>query len=193
MNTGISQREVLERELLSRPVSSLQHMLRSLAQVYPDLTELAVDGVFGEQTLEAVMRFQRKFGLPVTGVVDQSSWNAIRDRWLETEGENAESRAVRAFPSEGVRLEEGSDREYMILPQTMFQVLSRQFEGIVPDQADGFHGHASAQNAKWLQKAAGRPQTGVMDRATWDALSRLYEIFVVEELPDQPDHTGGWG
>lgn len=183
----------MERELLSRPVSSLQYMLRRLAQTDSDLTELAVDGLFGERTLEAVMRFQRKFHPPVTGTVDEGTWNAIRDRWLAMEAQRTDARAVRIFPSEGTRLEEGSTREYMIVPQTMFLVLSRQFEGIVPDRADGQHGPASAKNARWLQRAAGLPETGVMDQATWDALSRLYEIFVVKDLENRPAYTGGWG
>lgn len=193
MSAWMSNRELLERELLSRPVSSLQYMLRRLAQVYPDLTELVVDGVFGEQTLEAVMRFQRKFHPPVTGTVDQDTWNAIRDLWLAVEAGQSEARAVRAFPSEGIELEEGGTREYMIVPQTMFQVLSRQFEGITPDRADGLHGPASAKNARWIQRAAGLPETGTMDQATWGALSRLYEIFVVKDLENRPDYTGGWG
>lgn len=193
MSTLMSNRELLERELLSRPVSSLQYMLRRLAQAYPELTELVVDGVFDEQTLEAVMRFQRKFHPPVTGTVDQDTWNAIRDQWLAVETGQSEARAVRAFPSEGIEIEEGDIREYMIIPQTMFRVLSRQFEGIAPDDADGLHGPASAQNVRWLQRAAGLPGTGVMDQATWGALSRLYEIFVVKDLENQPRYTGGWG
>lgn len=193
MSAWIRDRELLERELLSRPVSSLQYMLRRLAQADPELTELVVDGVFGERTLEAVMRFQQKFHPPVTGVVDRDTWNAIRDRWLEAEERRSGTRAVRAFPSEGTHLEEGSSREYMVLPQTMFRILSRQFEGIVSDEADGLHGPASAENARWIQRSAGLPATGTMDRATWDALSRLYEIFVVMEGDGSQALTGGWG
>ena len=37
------------------------------------------------------------------------------------------------------------------------------------------------------------PVTGCMDKATWDALSHLYEIFVVQDTDCQPEFTGGWG
>ena len=77
------RREELERELLAQPVRGLQYMLRQLARRYARLPELAVDGIFGEQTLEAVMRLQRELQLPVTGVVDRITWNAIRDGWLK--------------------------------------------------------------------------------------------------------------
>ena len=81
----------------------------------------------------------------------------------------------------------------MIIPQTMFNVLSKHFNGITPCEADGNHGPASAANVRWLQKAAGLPETGCMNKATWDALSHLYEIFVVQDTDCLPEFTGGWG
>lgn len=193
MNGSISRRELLERELLARPVAGLQYMLSQLAQGYPELLHIMVDGVFGERTLEAVMRFQKEFQIPVTGVVDRATWNAIRDRWLMLEDQTGETRPTQIFPSEGTKVQQGQTREYMVLPQTMFQVLARQLEGIELHRPDGIHGRASAGNVRWLQKAAGLPQTGTLDRATWDALSRLYEVFVVRELEQAPEFTGGWG
>ena len=41
-----------------RPVWGLQYMLSRLAEKYPFLPKLTPDGVFGERTLEAVMRVQ---------------------------------------------------------------------------------------------------------------------------------------
>lgn len=193
MSRSLSQREILERELLSRPVGSLQYMLRKLSEDYDFLPDLVVDGVFGARTLEAVMGFQRAFALPVTGTADQATWNAIREEWLALEARSGPARPVRAFPAEGTKVDEGMDKAYMILPQTMFRVLSRQLDGIVPDRADGMHGQASADNVRWLQRAAGQPQTGCMDQMAWDALSRLYEIFVVEDPEGQAGYRGGWG
>ena len=193
MRDSAAGRELLEREMLAKPVSSLQYMLNQLSQTYRFLPQLVPDGVYGERTLEAVMRFQREAGLPVTGTVDQATWDAIRSSWLEQQSRESYARAARVFPSEGIQVHEGNTKEYMIVPQTMFNVLSRHFEGIVPCQADGIHGPASAENVRWLQKAAGLPVTGCMDKATWAALSHLYEIFVVQDLDCQPEFTGGWG
>lgn len=193
MRDTTAQRELLEREMLAKPVSSLQYMLGQLSKTYKSLPQLVVDGVFGERTLEAVMRFQRQAGLPVTGTVDQATWNAIRNCWLEQQARESYSRAARIFPSEGIQVNEGETREYLIVPQTMFNILARHFEGITPCDADGCNGPASAANIRWLQKAAGLPETGCLDTATWDALSHLYEIFVVQDADCQPEFTGGWG
>ena len=193
MNGTISQRELTERELVGRPVAGLQYMLSRLAQGDPRLLPIMVDGVFGERTLEAVMRFQKAFGLPVTGAADRETWEAIRDSWLRLEEREGEARPAQIFPSEGTKVRQGQEREYMVLPQTMFQILSRYLEGIVPHAPDGVHGSASAANVRWLQKAAGLPQTGTLDRSTWDVLSRLYEVFVVRELERTLPFSGGWG
>ena len=192
MNDNLG-RELRERELLANPVSSLQYMLRQLSRTYQFLPDLVVDGVFGERTLEAVMRFQRETGLPVTGTVDQATWDAIRNCWLAQQTKTGYSRAARIFPSEGIQVQEGQTREYMIVPQTMFNILSRQFEGITPCDADGCLGPATVSNLCWLQKAAELPQTGCIDTATWDSLSHLYEIFVVQDTECIPAFTGGWG
>lgn len=185
--------EILERELLARAVAGLQYMLNRLSTSLPQLPGLAVDGVFGERTLEAVVRFQRVTGLPVTGVVDRRTWNVIHNRWLEMDRADTELRPARMFPSQDAQVDQGDSREYMILPQAMFQILGRYFAGIGIDQPDGFHGKDSADNVRWLQRAAGLPVTGVMDRAVWDALSRLYEIFVVKEPDNRGQYYGGWG
>ena len=147
MNYNLGQ-ELLERDMLANPVSSLQYMLRQLSATYQFLPQLVVDGVFGERTLEAVMRFQREAGLPVTGIVDQATWDAIRDAWLAQQAKTGYSRATRIFPSEGVQVHEGETKEYLIVPQTMFNILAKQFEGITPCEADGCNGPVSADNIR---------------------------------------------
>ena len=171
----------MEEEMLSNPVRSLQYMLRRLAGRYDFLPQLALDGIFGERTLEAVMLFQREFHLPVTGVVDQRTWDAIRDAWINLERETAPLRTLRIFPGEGHQVQPGMSGGTMVLPQTMFQLLRQRLEGIAEGEANGVHGDASVQNTLWLQNLAQLEQTGVMDRQTWDMLSRLYELFITAE------------
>ena len=158
----------LEEEMLSNPVRSLQYMLRRLAGKYDFLPQLALDGIFGERTLEAVMLFQRELAPPVTGVVDQRTWNAIRDAWIDLERETAPPRTLRIFPGEGHQVQPGMSG-------------GQRLEGIAEGEANGVHGDASVQNTLWLQNLAQLEETGVMDRQTWDMLSRLYELFITAE------------
>lgn len=189
-----------EREFLAQPVRSLQYMLGRLAQEYWFLPQLAVDGIFGERTLEAVMLFQRELHQPVTGVVDRGTWESIREHWLKLEERLQEPRALRGFPGEGSQVAPGESAEYLILSQIMFQLLGRYLNGITVASTNGTHDAPSADNVRWLQRAGGVPETGIMDGKAWDLLSRLYELFVVQSLgesqkktePSSP-FTGGWG
>lgn len=186
--------EIAERELLGQPVRGLQYMLRRLAMEYDFLPRLSADGIFGERTLEAVMLFQRELYPPVTGVVDRGTWNAIRDLWYETERRIGPARSLRAFPSEGHKVMPGEEQEILILPQAMLQILSRYLDGIGQAPVTGHHDEVSADNIRWVQRAAGLEQTGVLDRQTWDMLSRLYELFVVGRPKEGgPVFQGGWG
>ena len=143
----------LEEEMLSNPVRSLQYMLRRLAGKYDFLPQLALDGIFGERTLEAVMLFQRELAPPVTGVVDQRTWDAIRDAWINLERESAPPRTLRIFPGEGYQVQPGMSGASMILPQTMFQLLRQRLEGIAEGDTDGVHGDSWRRPESWT----GRP------------------------------------
>ena len=164
--------------MVAQPVRSLQHMLRRLSMRYGFLPELQPDGRFGERTLEAVMLFQKHLHPPVTGVVDQDTWTAIRDEWLDLERELVGPRQLRGFP-EGTRVAVGESREFLYVVQAMFQALANVLEEIEEERIDGIHSGSSVNNAMWLQDRAGLRATGEMNRETWDALSRLYELFVV--------------
>lgn len=167
-----------ERFLIAQPIRSLQYMLGELSYTDNHLPFLAPDGIFGEETLEAVMIFQRESGLPVTGRVDQRTWDAIAEQFLAWERERALPRPLTAFPPRPFQIEPGAEDDTLALTQVMFRSLSRLLDGITPHPPDGYHGPLSVQNTRWLQRCAGLEETGVMDRFTWNMLNRLYALFV---------------
>ena len=60
-------------------VRQIQEFLNRIAQNYPLIPKVAVDGTYGEATAEAVRVFQGIFNLPKTGVVDYATWYRISD------------------------------------------------------------------------------------------------------------------
>ena len=165
--------------LLGRPIESLQTMLRQLSYGYEALPFLAPDGRFGEETLEAVMIFQREFGLPVTGRVDNATWDEVVRRFDAWTQERAKPNPLRAFPARPFRLEAGDRDDVAVLVQTLFGILSGVVDGITDGEHDGMHTGASVDNTVLLQRASGLPTTGVMDKATWNKLARLYDVLIV--------------
>ena len=64
------------------PVKTIQSQLNRIAQNYPLIPKLAVDGTYGQPTAEAVKVFQGIFNLPKTGVVDYATWYEISNIYV---------------------------------------------------------------------------------------------------------------
>ena len=62
-------------------VSLLQYMLSMLSQFNVVIPFVTIDGIFGNETLQAVLALQRDVGLPETGVVDEATWLALVNRY----------------------------------------------------------------------------------------------------------------
>ena len=62
---------------VGQPIRSLQTMLRVIAEDDPTHLRIVPDGIYGPETTAAVSTFQRKHGLPVTGVTDHATWEAV--------------------------------------------------------------------------------------------------------------------
>ncbi len=78
-------------------VQFLQYMLSILSQYIPNIPPVSVDGIFGQATRAAVLAAQRRFGLPETGSVDSSTWDAIYDQYSGIE--NTTLRSQTTFPN----------------------------------------------------------------------------------------------
>lgn len=63
-------------------VRQIQEQLNAIANAYPALPKISVDGVFGESTQNAVKKFQQIFGLPATGIIDYSTWYEIQEIYV---------------------------------------------------------------------------------------------------------------
>lgn len=165
-----------EIRLIGQPVRSLQTMLRELSFLYDFLPRLTPDGIFGESTLEAVMLFQREFFPPVTGQVDQATWDAIAALYLQAVGRR--NRSLRGYPGGSYTVDPGQDSIHLYLVQSMFRALAGKLEGLEPAPVSGRNDPATQHNIRWLQRLGGRPETGILDQDSWNTISRLYTLFV---------------
>ncbi len=161
----------MELQLTGAPVRDIQHMLNLISLTHPAIPRLVEDGVFGERTLEAVMIFQRDFGLPVTGVVDYATWLALRvqaDLIAQRDGAPVPLQIISpqytASPS-------GSPEWNFV--RTVLDSLSHILNNFQSSP------QSDTENIKQLQALAQLPVTGELDRPTWSILVRLYHALVV--------------
>ena len=67
-------------------VRQMQEQLNRIAKAYSSIPTLVVDGIYGQNTRNAVEKFQKIFDLPVTGVVDYRTWYKISQIYVGVSG-----------------------------------------------------------------------------------------------------------
>lgn len=88
-------------------VRTLQTYLNEISMAQNGSAPIGVTGNFGRQTAQAVIAFQRGFGLPVTGRVDEITWNSIANTYKDV----ASALTTRAEQYPGYVLKEGMKDE----------------------------------------------------------------------------------
>lgn len=130
---------------------------------------------FTEEAALAVRAFQQEYGLPVTGEIDGDTWDKI-----VTVYHDLTDRAVPLilFPSGGFLLQRGDSGELVQLVQILMNDAGRFFANLPVLEVTGEYDTQTEDAVKQLQQIAGLPESGILDRKTWDALATL-----VNQLP----------
>lgn len=174
------------------PVSTLQTMLRTISHVDRSIPFLHPTGQFDEATLEAVMRFQKSRSLPVTGVVDRQTWDAIMNAFLQAWGTISPPATLSLFTPTTPDVHPGQSSPLLPLVQEIFRALSHKLADVTAVPSTGVLDEATAANLRWLQNRASLPATGILDRTTWNMLVRLFDTFAASSPPLVHD-AGGTG
>ena len=107
-------------------IRHLQYMLSVLNSFIPQIPEIAIDGIFGPKTREAVLAAQRWFGLPETGQVDDRTWDEIYDQFSGIETTALRSRE--AFPYTTTETSQTPPRSRYSRSTTMTQFPGRDLQ-----------------------------------------------------------------
>lgn len=165
-----------EESFVDQPIRSLQTMLRTIANIDPRQINVMPDGVYGPQTADAVRSFQRRMGLPVTGVVDQATHEQIvreyERAWIEAD--KAQPVQVNLAPGQVIR--RGQRHQLIYLVQSMLTVLHLLVPNIPAPGHTGVLDPATAEAIAAFQTYAGLPPTGELDKRTWRDLALHYAL-----------------
>lgn len=161
---------------VSQPIRSLQTMLRVIAEDDPRHMSVIPDGIYSPQTAAAVSTFQRLHGLPVTGVTDQNTWDAI-----VLQHTDALIRIDAAWPVEVILnpnqvIRRGERHPAVYLAQGMLAVLSDAYRSIPMPGLTGILDHPTADALASFQQLHSLPMTGDLDKKTWKYLALQYPL-----------------
>lgn len=159
-----------------QPVRSLQTMLRVIAESDPTQPSVIPDGNYGQNTMTAVSAFQRRKGLPATGIADQRTWDSVVAEYEPALILVGEARPIEVIldPSQVIR--QGEQHPNVYLAQGMLIVLSQAYGSIPEPSLNGVLDLPTSNSLSAFQALCLLPSTGELDKITWNALAGHYPL-----------------
>jgi len=170
-------------------VRTIQTQLNRISRDYPLIPKISsVDGVFGEETEDAVRKFQEIFNLTADGIIGKATWYKIKSIFVAVA-------RLGELSSEGIKLADvsknfvtevrpGDTGNPVRVVQYYLAVIAVYNNAVPSVNIDGIFGPATENAVRSFQGFSGLPQTGVVDEATWDALSDTY-LGILQSYPPQ--------
>ena len=162
---------------LDRPVYSLQTMLRQISSTDSQILPNIPNGNYTESTKASVQSFQRAYGFPANGNVDQRVWDEIVD--VHNDALSIllpPQNPLLRFPN--LPLKPGEANEHLRLVQSMLISLSKYFAELKAPSVTGILDEPTEQGLRWLQTASGLPINGNLDVMTWNHLTYVYRLMI---------------
>jgi len=196
---GISQGEFslqytedLRPGMQSNQVRGLQYFLAVVGAYYASVQPIEITGFYDAQTESSVRSFQRVFGLPQTGIVDETTWNDLYRAYIGIVESVPVDTDLAPVLYPGTILREGMTSEYVRIIQEYLSFIHETVPEIPAVSNTGYFGPVTKSAVLAFQRYAGLPETGVVGAATWDGIAGLYSDlrFGFEKRPYQsPGYT----
>ena len=161
---------------VEQPVRSLQTMLRVLAEDDPRQPTVIPDGIYGPSTTQAVSAFQRRRGLPVTGITDQRTWDTIVQDYEPALIRIDKAQPIEVLIDPGQVFRRGDSSPYVYLLQSMLTQLSHDKHRIQPPGHSGIMDDDTADSLAEFQRLSNLPPTGDFDKITWKNLVHQFTL-----------------
>ena len=159
---------------IAQPIRSLQTMLRVIAESDPLQPSVIPDGIYGQNTASAVSAFQRRKGLPITGVTDSTTWDSLVAEYEAALILVAEAEPIGVIFNPNQVIRQGESHPNVYLAQSMLIVLGEAYESIPRPGITGVLDIPTSTALAQFQTLSDLPSTGELDRNTWRHLARQY-------------------
>ncbi len=174
-------------------VKEVQSYLSVISKSY-NIPSIKADGIFGQMTKDAVIAFQRLFGLAPDGIIGINTWNKIYDVYKDLIKGTGQQDLNEEFDGKypGYLLSYGSRGEKVREMQTYLSVISKSYN-IPSINADGIFGEMTRNAVLSFQRLFGLAQDGVVGLNTWNKIYEIYrgsEKSNVEEKIYSADYPG---
>ena len=167
-------RQFLEKDA----ITNLQTYLRAQAILYPNAIIPPVDGIYDTQTKNALIDFQLRNSLAPTGVADRTTFELLYDQYLDILENSSLPNPIIPFPSHPINyaIKRGENSFLVAVLQYMLNEIGVVYNVFDALEINGEYDEATENAIRSFQTINSLSQTGEVDRKTWNALSRIYNL-----------------
>lgn len=157
-------------------VSFIQYLLSYIGFFFDQILPVEFDGNYTENTALSVRSFQTMMQLPVTGIVDKSTWDDLVYIWLQLASNAGEPDSPEGtYP--GFVLKLGSAGRDVTRLQRYMNGIAEKYcvADFVPE--NGIFELITEAAVIEFQQGFGLEPTGIVDKLTWDT---IYNFYITE-------------
>ena len=171
------------------PVLAIQRDLKRISRNYPAIPYITNTlGIYDEETVSAVKKFQEIFNLPITGIVDKGTWYKIKYVYTSV-------KKLADLYSEGLTQDEvtflytdkveygdtGIEVQYIHYFLDAIAFLDNDIPRL---PTNSIYNNNTITMVKAFQEKYGLPVTGVFTYTDWSVLRRVYDN-ILESFPNE--------
>jgi len=162
----------------SQSILNIQKYLRTLSffDKYKDIPPIAVDGVYGQETRNAVIAYQKLKNISQSGKVDRQTFNTLYKDYLSVLNYEKARTPYFNFPRypRNFEFREGYRGFYIYLIKYLLNELQKNRDTYNEFELNDDYDEELSQAIREIQKTYLLPETGNVDALTWNSIISEY-------------------
>ncbi len=169
--------ELYDENAATEEVQRFLHVISD--RRHEEIPRIAIDGIYGEETREAVREFQKIYGLYESGTVDRETFDLLNEIYLDILlREDAEDVIITTNP---FPLSLGSEGNEVLVLNVMLIELEKTYKDIGSVRKSSYYSTETENAVTNLQRIFRARENGVVDELFYD---RLRDELVFIKLLD---------
>ncbi len=149
-------------------IKEVQTYLHFFSDRSGDIPKVAIDGVYGEETANAVKAFQESGGIPARGVVDYNTFDALYSAYYKSETESAMRGYI--LSSGGFPIKYGDHGSDVAVINSLLNELRITYSEIELDNNASYFSRSTENSIRYMQSVFLLEESGMVDEATFNRL-----------------------
>ena len=155
-------------------VYEIQSYLRTIQLANNEERMINPDGIYGNETVEAVMEYQIRNNIPATGRVDSLTWDSIYRDYLIADEILSVPEKVAFFPLGIAEFKKGDEYDEIYVLQALIRAYDKRVENPQILEITGVFDENTENAVKEIQRAFNLPQTGRVNKTLWNKAVRFH-------------------